>query len=190
MMRPSGAKPTNRNSPSSAAPLIARSSCRVNMSANVSPGGCSGIQGEKCGQLTSWTRTYSVRSSCRGRRRVIRGVRMWGSGLTRGIVSPEEIMKAFVAFVVFTLFCLSPARAADEKAAAALAKERDGLPLVFHEDFKDAEKARARFGFDDPEAWKMIQDNGKNVLALVKRSNYKPPVRSIENRAWIKDLEV
>ena len=100
-------------------------------------------------------------------------------------------MKAFVTAICVFFCAASSATAADDKnAAAAPAKERDGLPLVFHEDFKDAEKARARFGFDDPDAWKMIQDNGKNVLALVKRSNYKPPVRSIENRAWIKDLEI
>jgi hypothetical protein len=99
-------------------------------------------------------------------------------------------MKAFAAAVCILLCTASSALAAEEINASAPAKERDGLPLVFHEDFKDPEKARTRFGFDDPDAWKLIEDRGKNVLALVKQSNYKPPVRSIVNRAWIKDLEV
>lgn len=104
-------------------------------------------------------------------------------------------MKAFVitAAAVCVAFCmpLSVVRAAaDDKAASAPAKERDGLPLVFHEDFENSEQARARFGFDDPEAWKIIDDQGQKVLSLVKQSKYKPPVRSIVNRAWIEGLEV
>jgi hypothetical protein len=97
-------------------------------------------------------------------------------------------MKAFIALAAFVALGV-PSLAAEEEAGSP-AKERDGLPLVFHEHFQDAEKARARFGFDDPTAWRIVQDQGKNVLSLVKQSDYKPPVRSIVNRAWIKDLEV
>jgi hypothetical protein len=99
-------------------------------------------------------------------------------------------MKSLVlAAVCVAFFVASIVRAADAGKSAP-EKERDGLPLLFHEDFKDAEKSLARFGFDDPSAWKIAQEQGRNVLSLVKQSDYKPPVRSIVNRAWIKDLEV
>src|SRR5688572_21667840 len=69
-------------------------------------------------------------------------------------------------------------------------KQLDGLPLLFHEDFKDADKALDRFQFDDPSAWKIVKDEDRNVLSLTKQCNYNPPVRSIRNRAFVKDLLV
>ena len=65
--------------------------------------------------------------------------------------------------------------------AQCAAKEKDGLPLLFHEDFKSGDEALKRFTFTDKEAWKIVQAdvNGtkQNVLSLFKQSNYKPPVR-------------
>lgn len=69
-------------------------------------------------------------------------------------------------------------------------KQLDGLPLLFHEDFNDGEKALERFQFDDPSAWKIVKDEDRNVLSLTKQCNYNPPVRSIRNRAFVKDLLV
>jgi hypothetical protein len=90
---------------------------------------------------------------------------------------------------VFCVFLSLPARADD-----APAKENQNLPLLFHEDFKAPEDALKRFTFTDKEAWKVVQDdvNGtkQNVLSLFKQSNYKPPVRSPVNIAWINNLKV
>jgi hypothetical protein len=78
--------------------------------------------------------------------------------------------------------------------AAAPLPERDGLPLVFHEDFKDPEKGFGRFDFLDPKDWKMAKDGDRNVLSLFQKptneSAGKPPVRSPFGRAMIKDLYV
>jgi hypothetical protein len=74
------------------------------------------------------------------------------------------------------------------------AKENQGLPLLFHEDFKSAPDALKKFTFTDKDAWKITDDDvdgaKRPVLALVQQSNYKPPVRSPVNLAWINDLKV
>ena len=70
------------------------------------------------------------------------------------------------------------------------AAEVNGLPLLFHEDFKDPQKGLSRFQFDDPAAWSVTQDEGRNVLSLTRQSKYKPPVRTPVNRALVKDLWV
>ena len=91
--------------------------------------------------------------------------------------------------LVFCLLLSIPARS-DE----APAKENQKLPLLFHEDFKSPDDALKQFTFTDKDAWKIITDdvNGakQNVLSLFKQSNYKPPVRSPLNIAWINDLKV
>ena len=73
-------------------------------------------------------------------------------------------------------------------------KERAGLPLLFHEDFSDADAALRRFTFADPAAWKIerdaLDDKPRAVLSQFKQSDYKPPVRSPVNQAWINDLAV
>jgi hypothetical protein len=74
--------------------------------------------------------------------------------------------------------------------AIAQEKQVDGLPLLFHEEFKDGEKALERFEFDDPSAWKIAKDEERNVLALTRQCKYDPPVRSIRNRAFVKGLLV
>ncbi|MDB5298082.1 MAG: alpha/beta hydrolase fold protein [Phycisphaerales bacterium] len=89
----------------------------------------------------------------------------------------------------------APATAPSPAGDAPPAPERDGLPLVFHEDFKDPDKALARFEMIDPGDWKKAKDaDGRSVLSLFKRpteaSAGKPAVRSPFGRAMIKDLYV
>ena len=80
----------------------------------------------------------------------------------------------------------APARVA----AAEPAKEAAGLPLLFHEDFKDADRALARFEFLDPKAWKVAKDGDRNVLSLFEKATVEPPVRSPYGRALVRDLWV
>jgi len=74
------------------------------------------------------------------------------------------------------------------------AKEIDGLPLLFHEDFKDGERALARFELLDPADWKLAKDGDRTVLSLFKKptvdSAGKPAVRRPFGQALIKDLYV
>jgi hypothetical protein len=97
-----------------------------------------------------------------------------------------------VRFGIALLLALQVSFAADEKAQPA--KESEGLPLLFHEDFKNAEEAMKRFTPTDKAAWKIIEDdvNGakKDVLSLFGKSNVKTPVRSPFNQAWVNDLKV
>src|SRR5687768_2397222 len=76
----------------------------------------------------------------------------------------------------------------------APAKEKDGLPLLFHEDFKDGEKAMARFEFLDPSDWKIAKDGDRTVLSLFRKpteaSAGNPPVRRPFGQALVKDLYV
>jgi len=87
-----------------------------------------------------------------------------------------------------SLFCLLACTAV--ALSAEPEKERNGLPLVFHESFADGPKGLARFEFTDPAAWKIDTDAGKNVLSQFQQSKYKPTVRSPINIAWVKDLQV
>jgi hypothetical protein len=86
------------------------------------------------------------------------------------------------------------ALAARSSAADGPAKENQGLPLLFHEDFSSKDDALKQFAFTDRNAWKIIEDdvNGarRPVLSLFRQSDYKPPVRSPINIAWINDLKV
>jgi hypothetical protein len=107
---------------------------------------------------------------------------------------------ACLAFSPAALWAATKPEAVEKAATAtpastAPAKERDGLPLVFHEDFADAEAAFAKFELLDPTDWKMAKDPaGKNVLSLFQRPTDKsagnPPVRSPFGRAMVKDLYV
>ena len=74
--------------------------------------------------------------------------------------------------------------------AAEPAAESGGLPLLFHEDFKNADWALARFEFLDPKAWKVTRDRDRNVLSLFEKAKVEPPVRSPYGRALVKDLWV
>src|SRR5262245_59521587 len=75
--------------------------------------------------------------------------------------------------------------AADGKAPA---RELLGLPLVFFENF-EAENAD-RWEQSDPQAWKLIQQNGNRVYNQFQQSHVQNPVRSPFNRALVKDLVV
>lgn len=61
-------------------------------------------------------------------------------------------------------------------------------PKVFEEDFSSGKTDR--FEFMDPTAWKIVSDQKPAFLSMTRDSNYKPPVRSPENIAWIKDFAV
>lgn len=100
----------------------------------------------------------------------------------RPVVSP---LCAVVGLVATTLFA-APASHADD--AAAVPKVRNGLPLIFEENF---EKGADRWEPTDPKAWKIIDQNGNHVFnQFVKNSAYKPPHRSPFNRAMIKEVVV
>lgn len=94
-----------------------------------------------------------------------------------------------------TLAAPPVARAADADTGAAkeskdVPREVNGLPLVFHEGFKDGEKAKARFEFLDPDDWKMDTDAGRPVLSLFQKPKAKTPVRRPFGQALVKDLYV
>ena len=93
-----------------------------------------------------------------------------------------------LSFVFGIFLCLQ------SRADNAPPKENQGLPLLFHEDFKAGPTALNSFTFTDKDAWKLIEDdvNGtkRTVLSLAKQSDYKPPVRSPVNIAWVNDLKV
>jgi len=89
--------------------------------------------------------------------------------------------KAMALGLVMAAF---PAFAADN---AEPAKEFNGLPLVFTEDF---EKGCERWAPTDANAWKIVEENGNRVYSLFQQSNYQPPVRSPKNIAWIKNLNL
>ncbi len=62
-----------------------------------------------------------------------------------------------------------------------------GYPLVYEADFS---QGLDHWEFKDPNAWKVIEDDGQKVMASVEDSDYDPPVRSPENIAILKDLVV
>lgn len=104
------------------------------------------------------------------------------------MASLSHWLLAAVCAVSFTTLA---ARAADEGAKPKAAeKEVNGLPLVFHEDFKDGEKAKDRFEFLDPADWKMEKDGDRPVLSLFKKPTAAVPVRRPFGQALVKDLYV
>ena len=64
---------------------------------------------------------------------------------------------------------------------------RNGLPLIFEEDFESGD---ARWYMTDPEAWSVVKEDGNHVLALQRASNYQPKVRSPLSIALVSDLIV
>ena len=85
------------------------------------------------------------------------------------------------------LLLLMPLPACAAAAVSAPAPMREGMPLVFHEDFRDGEAALARFEVDDPGSWRVAQVDGAPVLELFRAqapSGSTPPVRAARNQAW------
>jgi len=77
---------------------------------------------------------------------------------------------------------------------AGLAKEntapeanREGLPLVYSEDFEDGGEG---WVFTDDAAWEVRLEDNNHALALHKSSQYQPPVRSPHSIARIEGLKV
>jgi hypothetical protein len=80
-------------------------------------------------------------------------------------------------------------------AANAPAAKSQDLPLLFHEDFSDGDKALSHFEFTDPSAWKIDKDkvDGHERSVLVQTKIVMPRAdipRGPGGRAWIKDLSV
>jgi hypothetical protein len=103
-------------------------------------------------------------------------------------------MKRYRFGTIFAACSLALLLLTNGACADAPAKEKNGLALLFHEDFTSGEEAMKRFDFTDKHAWKVVQDDvdgtKRNVLSLFKQSDYKPPVRSPLNIAWVNDLKV
>ncbi len=90
-----------------------------------------------------------------------------------------------LALLVVALMFTSTLHAQDGKPA----REFNGLPLVFTEDFEDGKAD----GWEptDPKAWRIAKDGDSTVYEqFQRRSNFKPPVRSPYNRALRKDVYV
>jgi hypothetical protein len=68
------------------------------------------------------------------------------------------------------------------------ARELNGLPLVFFDDFEFG--AADRWEQSDPNAWKIIKQGSNKVYSQFQQSKVETPVRSPFNRALVKDLVV
>ncbi len=73
------------------------------------------------------------------------------------------------------------------KAPEAMAETMKDLPLVFYEDF---ESETGLWTHTDPNAWKIVDEQGNHVYSQYKQSEYDPPVRSPLNIARVRDLNV
>lgn len=62
-----------------------------------------------------------------------------------------------------------------------------GLPLVAVEEF---DGPSAHWELADPTAWEFTHDGDRTVLALARKSTYKPPFRSPEGMALLRDVTV
>lgn len=71
-------------------------------------------------------------------------------------------------------------------AAADVPKAMKGLPLIFSDDF---EHGAEKWTQTDPDAWKIVEDNGGHVYSQFQQSKYEPPFRSPLNIARVKDLD-
>jgi hypothetical protein len=73
------------------------------------------------------------------------------------------------------------------QAPEAIAPTMKDMPLVFFEDF---ESGADRWTQTDPDAWKLVEEDGDHVYSQFQRSQYSPPVRSPHNMARVVDLGV
>ncbi len=90
----------------------------------------------------------------------------------------------FRTCLLLAMILATTAGAADK---AEPAKEFEGLPLVFSEDF---EKGADAWTPTDAKAWKVAEESGNHVYSLFQQSGYEPPVRSPKNISWIKGVKV
>jgi hypothetical protein len=68
------------------------------------------------------------------------------------------------------------------------ARESNGLPLVFFDDFESGQAEK--WEQSDPKAWKIIEQGSNKVYSQFQQSKVETPVRSPFNRALVKDLVV
>ncbi len=90
--------------------------------------------------------------------------------------------RVFSLALVFALAVFAPAWAGEEPA-----KEMDGLPLVFDDDF---DSGTDKWEMTDAKAWTIAEDEGAQVIHLRRSSRYEPPVRSPHSMARVKGLDV
>lgn len=88
---------------------------------------------------------------------------------------------ALAVFYVFLVVMAAPVSAEETP------QKRNGLPLVFEEDF---ESGAARWRMTDAKAWEVIEENGNHALTLQRSSDYKPKVRSPLSIALALDVNV
>lgn len=67
-------------------------------------------------------------------------------------------------------------------------KEVNGLPLLVHENFSG--DVTARWEASDPNAWKVVEQDGNPVYSQFAQSKVQTPVRSPFNRCILKDVVV
>ena len=101
-----------------------------------------------------------------------------------GLGGTQKGRNMFYKWTVLGLILTTAAFAANKTEPA---KEFQGMPLVFSEDF---EKGAERWGPTDPAAWKVAEENGNHAYSLFGESKYEPAVRSPKNISLIKDLNV
>ena len=84
---------------------------------------------------------------------------------------------------------LAPSSASASAASTpiAVAEFRDGLPLIFREDFSGGD---GRWQPTDPAAWRLVERDGRRVYEQYQQSRYEPPVRSPFNISLIRNLRV
>lgn len=97
----------------------------------------------------------------------------------------------FVSIVCLSLLTATAAVEAGEKQTKPPASSLNGLPLLYFADFEDEAAVAKNWEPSDPEAWRVVEENGNRVYnQFKKRSNFNPPVRSPYNRALLKNINV
>lgn len=95
---------------------------------------------------------------------------------------------SYPRLAVFALAFVAAPLGAAEPAKKPPASELKGLPLVFFEDFESGKADR--WEQSDPNAWKIIEQEGNHVYNQFQQSKVETPVRSPFNRALVKGLVV
>jgi hypothetical protein len=102
---------------------------------------------------------------------------------------PSSILHRPSSHLVFLL--THPALAADDPKKPA--DQNNNQALLYHTTFSTPDSLK-QLTFTDKSAWTLIEDDvegaKRQVLSLTKQSDYKPPVRSPINQAWINDLKL
>lgn len=85
------------------------------------------------------------------------------------------------------IYCFRNLRIKELNTPKDLTEKKNDLSLAFFEDF---ESGADRWEQTDPNAWKVVSEEGQNAYSLFQQSKYEPPVRSPFNMARVKDVKV